>query len=203
MERVLPADRSENKIPLISFLGPEGSGKSTQAKLLAEKYRLPYISTGDMIRDAAANDMGELGEACRKMFEEHSYLSGDLLLKIVAARFQREDTKNGLILDGGFRTLKETQNFAEMLESVDRNFSVKVVFLRTPGWESVDRLKKRKRSDDTSEAILSRLTTFYTDLGKRVSFIRKTWDFAIIMAANKSVSDLNREITDLFGLPRL
>lgn len=186
------------RIPLYAFIGPEGSGKSTQAKLLAKEVKLPYVSTGDMIRDASANDPGELGEACRIMHENQTYLAGHLLLKMVQNRLNKEDTKNGLVLDGGFRTLDETVGFPKMLEGVKRDFSIKVFFLRTPGWESVGRLEKRGRpKDDTPEGILSRLSTFYKDLGERMSFIRENWGVTSVLASGKNEDELNKEITGL------
>jgi adenylate kinase len=103
------------RIPFVSLVGSEGSGKTTQAKILAERLNLPYICTGDMIRDAAKNDPSELGQACRDMFERHNYLPGPLLLKIVENRLKREDTKNGVVFDGGFRTQEETENLANTL----------------------------------------------------------------------------------------
>jgi len=182
------------RIPLISLVGPEGSGKSTQAKLLAKKLNLTYVSTRDMIRDATANDTGELGDACRTMHENHTYLPGYLLLKMVQNRLNKPDTEKGLVLDGGFRTLEETQGFPEMLKGVDRDFAIKVIFLRTPGWENIERLEKRERFDDTPEAILSRLSTFYDKLGERMKFIRNQWGLTIIMAANKGKEELSLEI---------
>lgn len=187
------------RIPLISFLGPEGSGKSTQAKLLAEMLNFQYVSTGDMIRDAKDNDMGELGDACRAMDKARNYLPGNLLLEMVAKRLQKDDISNGLVIDGGFRTLEETQGFPEMLKNVNKEFSIKVIFLKIPGWESVDRLEKRKREsgDDTPEGILSCLSIFYKDLGQRVAYIKKNWDFFIILAANKNIEEVNRQVINL------
>lgn len=184
------------RIPLYAFAGPEGSGKSTQAKLLASRLDLPYISTGDMIRDAAANDPTELGDACRKMFAEHNYLPGPLLLKIVAKRLGRRDVERGLVLDGGFRTLEETKNFASVIAETRKDFAIKVIFLRVPGWQSIGRMLdgNRGRTDDTLPASLSRLKSFYTDLGKRMSVIRENYEFVMIIANNRSVEEVGKEV---------
>lgn len=183
------------RIPLISFVGPEGSGKSTQAKLLAQQLGFPYTSTGDMIRDAAANDKTQLGDACRKMFEEHSYLPAPLLLKIVANRLQKDDVAKGIVIDGGLRTLEETENFEKVLTEAGGNFDVKVVFLKLPAWEAADRLiNGRKRSDDTTDAVLNRLKCFYDNLGKRISYIRNNWNFVMIPVSGKSIEEVNGEV---------
>ena len=59
----------------IVFYGPEGSGKGTQAKLLAEKLELPILTSGDLVRDAATNDRGIIGDACRQSLSEGKYVA--------------------------------------------------------------------------------------------------------------------------------
>jgi len=171
------------KIPIIAFTGAEGSGKSTQAKNLAKRLNLPYVSTGNMLRDAAENDTTELGDACRKMFERHNYLPAEKLLEVVGKRLKKDDIDKGVILDGGFRTLEETENFPEMLLRTGKDFSVRVFFLKVPYWKCAERLmgeNGRKRADDTPTAWLSRMKEFNTGLGERMSLIRNRWSLQTI-----------------------
>ncbi len=172
---------------IILFIGPEGAGKSSIAKRLGEEFGVLCISTGSIIRDLKY-DRGPLGDECRAMFKAKGYLSGASLLRIVASRFGQEDIANGCILDGGLRTVEETQGFQAMLESVDRAMALTVVHLRIPAWMSFERLvwgpSARKREDDTMEGVLSRLSNFYFQLNERVGIIKKqpNWNLVHIDA---------------------
>lgn len=161
---------------IIIFIGPEGSGKTTIAKRLADETQKPYITTGDIIRDLAANDTGELGDECREMFANHTYLKGETLLKILVDRFSKDDTSEGFILDGGLRTLEETVDFKKMLIEVNRDYSLTVIQLDIPKEVSYERLLHnkgaRRRSDDTPEGIESRLKKYYYQLEERITSIK-------------------------------
>ncbi len=169
---------------IISFIGPEGSGKTTIAKLLSAESGKPYLTTGDTLREYAANDPGRLGEACRIMFSEHTYLAGDLLLEIMSDRFSREDTENGFILDGGFRTVEETRDFTSTLEKAGRDLPITVIYLNIPIEVCFERFitgeNARKRSDDTENGLKLRLNKFYTQLDERLNIIRDNPNWNIV-----------------------
>ena len=88
------------------LLGAPGAGKGTQAELLAEKFSIPAISTGKMLREAMRNG-SELGEAVREIMDSGRLVPDDTVLMIVRNRIAREDCKNGYILDGVPRTLSQ------------------------------------------------------------------------------------------------
>lgn len=185
------------EINIITLTGPEGSGKSTQGKVLAVKRAVPFISTGDMLRERAANDWTtSLGAECRQMFADHVYLAPRRMLEVIADRLKREDILRGVVLDGGFRTVEETELFGEMLESTGKNFAVEVIFLKVPGWVCAQRLMGeggRKRVDDTPEGWLRRMGEFNNGLGRRMSIIRNRWSLEIVNA-NKSAKEVGEEI---------
>lgn len=202
LEKDLGRERIEIGKRIISFIGPEGSGKTTIARRLAAESEKPYLTTGDTLREYAANDPGRLGEACRKMFSEHTYLPGDLLLEIMSSRFSHDDTVNGFILDGGFRTVEETQNFQSTLEKSGRSLPVTVIFLNIPPETSFERLitgeHARKRGDDTEDALKSRLSKFYYQLEERLDIIKSNPGWVIIeVDATSPIEVVYRTVCDL------
>lgn len=169
---------------IILFIGPEGSGKTTISKQLAVEFNMPYITTGDIIRDLAEYDDGPLGDECRAMFAADTYLDGNTLLKILTNRFSKDDTLNGFVLDGGLRTLEETLKFPDMLDSAGRAFPLTVIYLQIPEEKSLERLvtgiNARKRDRDTTEGVSSRLNMFYKDLEERLVYIASQPNWQII-----------------------
>ena len=88
------------------LLGAPGAGKGTQAELLAEKFSIPAISTGKMLREAMRNG-SELGEAVREIMDSGKLVPDNVVLNIVKERVTCDDCKNGYILDGVPRTLSQ------------------------------------------------------------------------------------------------
>lgn len=168
---------------IINLMGPEGSGKTTIGKRLSAASGKPYLSVG--LRDLAANDQGQYGDLIREMFAKSIYLTDrQVLLDIYTYRFKREDLANGFILDGGLRDVTEVRGFPRALKKADRSMPVTNIFLRVPGWMSLERLSKnphaRGRSDDTEDRVLARLSRFYDHLAERASAIEEQPNWRLI-----------------------
>lgn len=97
------------------LLGPPGAGKGTQAKLLVDAYNIPQLSTGDMLREAVANQT-EVGKKAKAIMDAGKLVSDDIVNAIVDERLDREDCANGFILDGFPRTLEQADALYRMLE---------------------------------------------------------------------------------------
>ena len=98
----------------IIMLGPPGAGKGTQAQFLVEKYKLPQISTGDLLRKAVA-DGTELGTMAKQKMNEGQLVPDNIILELVKERVGQADCLNGYILDGYPRNIGQ----AEALEKLD------------------------------------------------------------------------------------
>ncbi len=171
-ERTNSSEKINLQGKLIIFVGIEGSGKTDNALTLSQQSGLPYIRTSLLIDEYAANDTGDLGEECRNMKVKNIYLSPDSMLAILEDRLQKDDVKNGLILDGGLRTLKETAEFQESLDKIGLKLPVVVVKLNLSEDISIERQLKRNSKKDTKEGIMSRLAEFKKDLEERISIMK-------------------------------
>lgn len=180
---------------IVTFIGPEGSGKTTVAKRLAEATDRPYVTTGDIIRNLAENNQGPLGDECRAMFAASAYLSGESLLKILVHRFSQADVSEGLILDGGLRTVEETVAFQDMLDEAKLNLPMSIIYLQIPYWTSFERLvvgkNARRRKDDTLKGVYGRLSKFHYRLDERIQVIddQPRWNL-ITVNANRPVEEV-------------
>ncbi|MDP1709497.1 MAG: nucleoside monophosphate kinase, partial [Candidatus Komeilibacteria bacterium] len=81
------------------LLGPPGAGKGTQAEKLSKEYKIPHISTGDMLREAVKNNF-DVGKKANAYMVKGELVPDQLVIEIVKERLEKQDTKNGFILDG-------------------------------------------------------------------------------------------------------
>lgn len=150
------------------FLGPPGAGKGTQAKLLTEKYGIPQLSTGDMLRAAVAAGT-EVGKRAKAVMDAGQLVSDDIVNEIVSDRIDAPDCAKGFILDGYPRTVPQ----AKALDSIlaDKGIALDAVIeLKVDEDALVRRMESRVaetvaaggavRSDDNPEAFKRRLTEY-------------------------------------------
>ena len=98
----------------IIMLGAPGAGKGTQAKMIAEKYGIPHISTGDIFRYNIKNGT-ELGKEAKKYMDQGLLVPDELTVKILLDRVAQDDCKNGYVLDGLPRTIPQAEVLEEAL----------------------------------------------------------------------------------------
>ncbi len=101
---------------LILF-GPPGAGKGTQAKILSEKFNIPHISTGDMLREAVANQT-ELGLKAKSIMESGKLVPDDVMIGIVKETLKSNKCKNGFILDGFPRTVEQARALEQIFNEL-------------------------------------------------------------------------------------
>lgn len=140
------------------IVGPPGAGKGTQATLIAERYGIPAISTGDIFRENIKNQT-ELGKQVEAIVSGGSYVPDDLTNAIVADRLAQADAAAGFLLDGYPRTVEQVHELDRMLSAAGAALDA-VVLLEADTDEVVQRLLKRAqeqgRADDTEDVIRHR-----------------------------------------------
>jgi adenylate kinase len=124
------------------FVGPPGSGKGTQAKMVAEKLGIPQISTGDILRGAVAGKT-ELGETAGLYIDRGNLVPDEIMVSMVGERLDKPDCSNGFILDGFPRTLAQTKGLEDILEKKGKAVDT-VVFLDVDDETVLHRLTRRR-----------------------------------------------------------
>lgn len=138
----------------ILLIGPQGSGKSTQGKFLANYLKIPFISTGDIFRQISQEDTDE-GRRIKQILDLGQLVDDQTTIGLIKKRLQDPGCRSGFVLDGYPRTLEQAE------EVSDLQFD-KVFYFKIPQEVVLERLLKRGRADDTEEAIKKRLELYFT-----------------------------------------
>ena len=177
------------------LLGPPGAGKGTQAKFICEKYRIPQVSTGDMLR-AAIKAGTLLGQEAKKVIDAGHLVSDDIVVNLVRERLLREDCRDGYLFDGFPRTIPQAEairvagvpldfvveievNDAEIAERMSgrrvhlasgRSYHVKFNPPKVEGLDDVTGEPLIQRDDDLRETVLKRLQVYHSQTSPLVEY---------------------------------
>ncbi len=206
----------------IVLLGPPGSGKGTQAKMIADKYKVKHISTGDILRENVRNDT-PLGKEAKKFMDAGKLVPDTLLIDIIKDRLAKPDVKNGWMLDGYPRTIPQAEAMEKIMPSLGQKLNV-VLNIDVPDNELVDRLSGRRmckcgasyhiqfnppkvpgkcdvchgdlyhRDDDKAEAILKRLETYHNQTQPLIDYYSKKGLIADIKGTG-NIQEISAEIS--------
>lgn len=184
------------------LLGPPGSGKGTQSGMLRDKFNIPQISTGDLLRKAVSSKTA-LGVKAQEYMDKGHLVPDELVLDMIRERLQQEDCKNGYVLDGFPRTVVQAEKLDEMLASVGEKLD-EVIDLEVNPEEILVRLTGRRtcrscnamfhetlkppkqpgvcdhcggelyqRADDNEETVMNRLKEYENKTAPLKEFYRK------------------------------
>ena len=164
------------------LLGPPGSGKGTQATRLKEYLQVPHVSTGDLLRAEVAAG-SPLGVQAKEVMARGDFVSDEILLGMLEARFARPDTANGFILDGYPRNQVQADALGELLKKLGQPMDY-AVQLEVPTDLLVQRIAGRAaaegRDDDTPEVVRNRLDKYTSQTAPVIDYYRQHGQLTVV-----------------------
>ncbi|MGM0600019.1 MAG: adenylate kinase [Candidatus Rifleibacteriota bacterium] len=207
------------------FLGPPGAGKGTQAQRVVEKYRIPQISTGDLIRATVASG-DELAQKLKSYMSAGALVPDELVLDILLKRISKDDCQNGFLLDGFPRTIAQAKDLEKLLEKKNAPLSG-VICIEVPDEVLTSRLTARRicsecgasyhleflkpkkegicdkcgsklyqRKDDSKEVILNRLKVYHDQTSPLIQFYQEK-GLLHRVDGDKKIDMIFKEICDI------
>ena len=209
----------------ILLLGPPGGGKGTQAKFLIEKFNIPQISTGDMLREHVKNGT-KLGIEAKSFMDSGRLVSDDVILGMMKEKLNEKSTNNGYILDGFPRTIPQAEGLDLLLEELNQNL-VFVIVIKVDDDTIVNRMGGRRvhlssgrvyhvrfnppkienkdditgeelvvREDDKEETVRKRLEIYHTETSPLIEYYQKMGIVESING-NNSIESVSSIINDI------
>lgn len=177
----------------IVLLGAPGSGKGTQAAHIAQRYQIDHISTGDLLRAEVAAG-SPLGRKAKAVMDAGQLVSDDIMLAMIEQRLIG-DADGGFLLDGFPRTLAQAQGLGDLLGRLSKPLDV-VVFFDVDYEEIIQRLLARGRSDDTEDAIRTRLQVYERETAPLIDFYKEKG----ILREVKGAGEITEISARIFGV---
>jgi adenylate kinase len=208
------------------LLGPPGAGKGTQAKVLSQDLNIPHISTGDMLREAAAKE-SPLGKKAKQYMLKGELVPDGLVIDIVKERLTKADVQKGFLLDGFPRTLEQAKMLDETLAKIRKKLDM-VLYFKTSLDTSIARLSGRRvckvcganfhiknippkkegvcdycqgelyqRKDDSEETVRRRWSVYMGETIPLIDYYKKRGLLEEV-SGDLDVEDLNSILIDLF-----
>ena len=124
------------------IIGPPGGGKGTQSKFLIEHFKIPQISTGDILRNNIKNQT-PLGEEAKKFMNKGELVPDSLIMNMIKKRLNTDDCNNGYILDGFPRTIPQAKGLDKLLKGMNQKID-HVIVMNVPDNLIIERLSNRR-----------------------------------------------------------
>ena len=147
---------------MIVFLGPAGSGKSTQGRLLADRFGWTWLSSGELLRDSHDENLAQI-------MSEGQLAPSEIVNRIMVEAIKSTPNKKKIILDGFTRKIEEVRQLIETTSHHMAGVDLVIVF-DVPLRFLLDRLEQRGRTDDTPEAVEERLKIYHDDVNQIVGY---------------------------------
>lgn len=193
-EEIAPGEELITKEPLqLIMLGPPGAGKGTQARLIEEKYSIPHISTGAILR-AEVERKTLLGQEIEEVMKRGELVADSLIFLLVESRLSDADCDKGFILDGFPRTIAQAEELDRILQKRDSK-RLYVIYLMVREEISLERLMARRRLDDTEEIIKKRIKVYHEQTAPLIDYY---FEKGAIIRVNgtQSIDDVFHEIQE-------
>ena len=184
----------------VLVLGPQGSGKGTQAKRISAAHGVPHVSTGDMFRAAVAEGTA-LGRRVEPILASGELVPDELTIALIRDRLSQDDASDGFILDGFPRNLAQAAALDEMLWVIDRPLDT-VLFFDLDDETATRRMLRRaadeERGDDTPDVMARRLAIYHEQTEPVVERYRAAGTLCALHAGG-TVDDVFAEIETALG----
>ena len=184
----------------IVFFGPPGSGKGTQAKLLAKELNILHLSTGDILRDKLS-DGDSLSKKLKEIMSSGNLVSDEILNQIIANKLMSKECSNGYILDGYPRTILQSEFLLSFSKSnilnLDIIFNFKIDF-KLVEERIINRSKQEQRSDDNLDVIKTRIEKYIEETYPVSEFFSEKYSqISFTIDASQEVHKIQKELMNI------